>query len=295
MMAERRPIAPEERIHSWVALGADPAEARWHAALAAALEAWRDHLIAGRIVTCEGLAPAEARTFEALCTWLDLPPEIAGVFLPRNLSAHFEPPAQGRSLRRAPAGISQLLLLGRPQSPQRLLVAELGAAQDAPGVDLYAQGCRLLAAPLDPDPAPFLSQLAWRHLSDSAATPSSAACRRYTEWWFRRCAVLGRADLPLHPQWSYLHHPERFGFDPLEAVFLLTGAVLGQVCESFRESGGTGRDDLREMVQARLVGLLDLLRRAGLVDFAALRGEAEARFKEGFAQTVARACEGLEI
>ena len=296
MITERRTITPEERIHSWIAMGADPAEARWHAALAAALEAWHDHLIAGRIVTCAQLEPQEARSFDALLVHLDLPPEAVGVFLPPSLSVHFEPPAQGKVLRRAPGDRSQLLLLGSALRPQCLLVAELAAGPDAaPGVDAYEKGCRIVAAPLEADHTAGLSELAWRYMGPTAE-PSVSACKRYTEWWFRRGAALGRLDLPLHAQFSYIHHPERLGLDLPEAVFHLTEAVLPEVCDTFQDDAGTvkgPKPDLHQAVEARLVGLLDLLRREKIVDFGALRGQAEIRFKEGFIQAVARTCERL--
>ena len=178
MITERRTITPEERIHSWIAMGADPAEARWHAALAAALEAWQDHLIAGRIVTCAQLEPQEAQSFDALLVHLDLPPEAVGVFLPSSLSVHFEPPSQGKVLRRAPGNRSQLLLLGSTLWPQRLLVAELAAVPDAaPGVDVYEKGCRIVAAPLDEDRTAVLSGLAWRHMGP-IGEPSVSACKK---------------------------------------------------------------------------------------------------------------------
>ena len=295
MIGERRTITPEERIHSWIALGADPAEARWHAALAAVLEAWHGHLIPGRIVTCADLGLLEERTFDLLSTRLDLPPEVEGVFLPPSLSAHFAPPFQGKALRRAPGHLSQLLLLGSPLEPQRLLAAELAQADNASGVDLYKKGCRIVAQTLQEDPTTVLSELAWHHLGPRVE-PSPSSCILYTEWWFRRCAALGRADLPLHIKFSYLHHPERIGLDPLEAVFRLTEAVLPDICEALQgdavdTDGPT--PDLTEAVEVRLVGLLDLLRKAGSFDFGALRGEAETRFKEGFARTVAQTCARL--
>ena len=171
----------------------------------------------------------------------------------------------------------------------------MAQADKAPGVDLYKKGCRIAAQTLQEDPAAVLSGLAWQHLGPRAE-PSPSASIRYTEWWFRRCAALGRADLPLHTQFSYLHRPERLGLDPLEAVFRLTEAVLPEVCEALQgDAGGPNGlpPDLTEAVEARLVGLLDLLRRAGSFDFGALRGEAEARFKEDFARTVAQTCARL--
>ena len=297
MTKARRAITLEERIHSWIRLGADPAGARWHAALAEALNAWRNLLVGGRIVTSAALTPEVGRNFEALCIRIDLPPDVAGVFLPPALSSHFEPPAQGAGLRRAPGRISQMLLLGSAHRPERMVVAELTSTEKAPGADVLEKGCRIAAENFDADAhtADGLSALAWRYLTRGGEFPRSEA-RRYTEWWFRRCAAVGRTDLPLHPAASYIHRPERFGLDAVEAVFRLVEAVLPEVCDAPPEEAlplPDGESRLAEYVQTHLVGLLDLLRRGGIVDFATFQGETETRFKDGFSHALDRACHRL--
>ena len=295
MTGARRAITLEERIYSWIRLGADPAGARWHAALAEALNAWHAMLVGGRIVTSAALTTEEGRNFEALCIRIDLPPNVAGVFLPPALSSHFEPPAQGAGLRRAAGRISQMVLLGSADRPERLVVAELTSTENAPGADVLEKGCRIAAENFGADVADGLSALAWQYLARGGEVARTEAMR-YTEWWFRRCAAVGRTDLPLHPAASYIHRPERFGLDTVEAVFRLVEAVLPEVCAATPDEAAAlpdGEPLLAEYVQAHLAGLLDLLRRGKIVDFAAFQGETETRFKDGFSRALDRTCHRL--
>lgn len=294
MTGDRRPISIDERIQSWIALGADPAGARWHGALAATLDHLGPYLVRGRLVTAVELDLGDAECFARLTEALDLPPGCSGVFLPPQLAGALSPPPAGEALRRAPAGVSRLILLADRRQPQRLVVGEAAEVASS-GVDVYEKGCRVVArdAPDGASLAVELSDLAWRHLEPGGGG-SRAERERYTEWWFVRCAAAGRTDLPLHVELSYIHRPREAGLTPVAAVFKLAAAVLPEVLAP--AAGGAGEDPeaLAAYVESRLVALLDLLRRGGVVDFAAVTGDEAETFKAAFARTVRRACARLK-
>jgi len=294
MTDDRRPIAIDERIQSWIALGADPAGARWHGALAATLDHLAPYLVRGRLVTAAELGRADAECFARLTEALDLPPGCKGVFLPPPLAGALSPPPRGEALRRAPAGVSRLVLLVHRRQPQRLVVGEAAAVASS-GVDLFEKGCRVVArdAADGGSLAAGLSELAWRHL-DPGGGGSRAERERYTEWWLVRCVAAGRTDLPLHAELSYIHRPREAGLTPVAAVFKLAAAVLPEVLDPAARGAGEDPEALAADIESRLVALLDLLRRGGVVDFAAVTGDEAETFKAAFARTVRRVCARLE-
>lgn len=297
MNGDRREISIEERIQSWIALGADPAGARWHGALAATLAHLKPYLTRGRLVTADDLSPEAAESFAPLAERIDLPPTGVGVFLPTSLASRLEPPSQGRNLRRAAPERSRLVLLGDDAQPQHLVVGEV-AGEGATGVDAFQKGCRVMDRTLDAetDPAAVLSDLAWQYLTVGDDW-SRAACERYTEWWWTRCVSAGRGDLPLHASLSYLHRPERLGLTPEAAIFKLAAAVLPEVLDEQDVHAGEGpgdADGIAAYVESRLLSMLELLRRSEIVDFSRMTGDAAEAFKAGFARTVRQTCRRLQ-
>jgi len=295
MILPKREIPLEERIQIWVAKGADPVSARWQAGLYETLRSFKDYLLPGRIVTVEAMPAEEAELFQLLVETLDLSPFVQAAYLPTALAARMEPPPGGAALRRAPAETSRMLLLKRVDSDQRLATVEISDQASPPGVDIYDQGSRLGGYDYD-SPASCvreMSRMLWIHLSQRDRWGPEDVMR-YNEWWLLRCALSGRPDLPHHPDYCCLRHPELLHLSRVEALFELVGRVLRRLMadsgEAASEAGGQSAAPSR--AEAHLLRLMDLIRQGQYIDFTALDEDELERFKTLFAATLEKASTG---
>jgi hypothetical protein len=295
------------RVLKWVREGREPAMASWEGALESTLAIMSAYLMAGSVVTVENLSEADANLFQALHLTLDLSPFVAAVFLPPAVTRSFGSGEIPERLQRvAPGAPSAMVLLSRVDDFSRIVAAELSAEAHKPGIDIF-EGGRLLGSFDYRTPEECirgLSRVVWVHLKPRE-TWRSEQIVRYTEGWFRRSAANRIVDMPVNPQYSYIHHPELLQMTLVQAIFRLVRAALfallddpeGVIRSASREAQPVTREALarrqpealaalREFFVSQLVFLLKLLSGYRVADFQALSEREKEDFYTAFDETV---------
>ncbi|MFY9944388.1 MAG: hypothetical protein WAK57_19625 [Desulfobacterales bacterium] len=295
------------RVLQWVRDGRDPVMASWQGALESTLVTMNAYLMAGHVVTVENLSESDLNLFQALHLTLDISPFVVAVFLPPAITRSFgtgEIPEQVQ--RTAPGAPSAMLLLSRAGDFGRIVAAELSPEAHKPGIDIF-EGGQLLGSFDYGTPGECirgLSRVIWVHLK-TRATWRSEQIVSYTEGWFRRSAANRITDLPVTPQYSYIHHPELLQMDLVQAIFrLVRAALFGLLDDPDRVIRSAGREALavtrealarrqpeaitalREFFVAQLVFLLKLLSGYRVADFQALSEREKEAFYTAFDETV---------
>jgi len=297
---DTNPEVMNAQIEKWIAAGREPGIAHWHGALEATLNSLEPHLLAGRLVPVPSIDKGAYSVFEELYTFLDLNPDLEAAFLPTALGGVLAPPAAVDSLRRVHKdNPSMLLLCRRPGRPSRILCAEISPEAWKPGVDLFEAGALLGNYEYDSsaDCIHDLPKLVRAHLWRKAKWTAEHHAD-YTLNWFTRVVDTGRTDVPVQPDFSYLHQPVLLNLDSVKGVFKLVYAMaqrrFKEGADSFRTPAGTELDTgaaenrRHRFLEGRVLDMLSLLRDSRAVDFAAFGPRENEQFKDGFTATVKR-------
>ncbi|MCP3953783.1 MAG: hypothetical protein GY697_16425, partial [Desulfobacterales bacterium] len=197
------------RIEKWIGAGRNPGIAHWHGALEATMASFEPHLQPGRLIPVKALDKSEYALFEELYGVLDLCPDIEAAYIPSALGGVLSPPAAVDSLRRVHRdNASAMLLCRRPGKQPRILCAEISSEAWKPGVDLFEEGALLGNYEFDSsaDCIRGLSKLIRTHLWRKEKW-TAANHAEYTLNWFTRVVETGRTDVPVQPDFSYIHSP----------------------------------------------------------------------------------------
>ena len=295
------------RVLQWVHDGREPVMASWEGALESTLTAMSTYLMAGSVVTVEDLSEADANLFQALHLSLDLSPFVVAVFLPPAVTRSFSSREIPERLQRvAPGSPSAMVLLSRVGDFSRIVAAEISAEAHKPGIDIFEGGGLLGSFDYRTPEACIrgLSRVVWVHLKARESWRSEQIVG-YTEGWFGRCAANRIIDLPVNPQYSYIHHPELLQLTLVQAIFRLVRAALFGLLDdpervirsASREALAVTREALvrrqpealaalREFFVNRVVSLLELLSGYRVADFQALSEHEKEDFYTAFDETV---------
>lgn len=288
-----------DRVKKWIEDGRNPGIAHWHGALEATMASFLPHLQAGRLVPVHSLGKSEYSIFREVYASLDLSPVIQAAFIPSGMGGVLRPPAAVDSLRRIHKDNKSVMLLCRRSGEKpRILCAEISKEAWKPGVDLFEEGGLLGNYEFDSsdDCIRELPKMIRAHmwLKEKWTADNHAD---YTLNWFTRVADTGRTDVPVQPDFSYIHSPVLLNLNAVEAVFKLINAMVArqfqEAADISQEKDKTGsfevadEENRHRFLEGRMLGLLNLLRDSKAVDFAAFTPQENERFKESFSRTVA--------
>lgn len=296
-----------QRVIQWVRAGREPVMANWEGALESTLVTMRPYLMAGNVVTVENLSENDVNLFQALHLTLDISPFVAAVFLPPGVTRSFRTGEIPEKVQRvAPGAPSAMVLVSRVDDFGRIVAVELSSEAHKPGIDIF-EGGQLLGSFDYRTPEECirgLSRVVWVHLK-ARETWSSGQIVSYTESWFRRSAANRITDLPVTPQYSYIHHPELMQMSLVQAIFrLVRSALFGLLDDPERVIRSASREALpvtrealarrqpeamaalREFFVTQLVFLLKLLSGYRVADFQALSEHEKEAFYSAFDETV---------
>ncbi len=287
-----------DRIEKWITAGRNPGIAYWHGALEDAMASFAPYLQTGRLMPVHALADGDEAAFSEVYALLDLCPVIQAAFVPAAMGGVLTPPAAVDSLRRVHKdNKSRMLLCRRPGLHSRILCAEISKDAWKPGVDIFEEGALLGTYEFDSgvDCIRELSKLVRIHLW----LKEKWTVDQYTDYtlnWFTRVADTGRTDVPVQPDFSYIHNPVLLNLTDVEAVFKLIQAVTARQFQESLDSQqtndhtsilwSTDPEERHRFLEGHIVGLLNLLGDSKVVEFASFTSRENERFKDSFAQTV---------
>ncbi|MCP3953781.1 MAG: hypothetical protein GY697_16415 [Desulfobacterales bacterium] len=284
------------RIEKWIEAGRNPGIAHWHGALEATMASFKPHLQPGSLIPVHTLDKSEYALFEELYGALDLCPDIQAAYIPKALGGVLTPPAAVDSLRRVHRdNTSTMLLCRRPGNQPRILCAEISPEAWKPGVDLFEEGALLGNYEYDssPDCIGELSNLIRTHLWRKEKW-TEANYVDYTLNWFTRVVETGRTDVPVQPDFSYIHSPVLLNMGNVDAIFKLIYGLAAKQVQTI-DPRGEDKPDLaaaadetsrHRFLEGRILSLLNLLRDSQAVDFNAFTSRENEQFKDGFTGTV---------
>ncbi|MCP3953435.1 MAG: hypothetical protein GY697_14635, partial [Desulfobacterales bacterium] len=116
----------------------------------------------------------------------------------------------------------------------------------------------------------------------------------YTLNWFTRVVETGRTDVPVQPDFSYIHSPVLLNLGNVDAIFKLIYRLAAKQIQAIDPrvedkpdfAAGADETSRHRFLEGRILGLLNLLRDSQAVDFNAFTSRENEQFKDGFTGTV---------
>jgi hypothetical protein len=184
--------------------------------------------------------------FVEIETKLDLPPDACAVLVTPSAFKELQVPFAEEVKA---SGVKAYSVLIRDcHKHEKVMQVSLPGLQSV-GIDVFEEGnhtfnysYKTIEECLDD-----LNRITWMFFRPQEAWIEEQVIR-YTENWYaksRHTYAIG--DVPIHRDYSYLHHPELIGFSPLDAIFKLIVAAIAKEYGTLEEAIKLANDLNEEM------------------------------------------------
>lgn len=243
-----------ERIEERERRGRDAHDIGWQASLELCLAMAADAIPSniGRTISIGTTGDKEWERFTEAACQLDLPPSVVAVFVP--------PSARQRFLKKSTKAepTAHWLVISHYEKRDVVIMVSAPGALTS-GIDVYEDGKHFGDYTYN-SPSECLkntNEVVWTYLKPAEITTEDII--RYTENWFaKREYTFNLEALPLHTEYSYVHHPDLIGATRLKAAFkLLQATIAANSLEDFiSDVNDTNQDDEDESPIITKEGLL---------------------------------------
>ena len=233
--------------------GRDSFEASWQAALEIMLLMMERHLLEhpGRLLPVQIDGQEEWEFYLDVQEKLDLPPDVCAVLITPSAFKDMSLAESGESeITTTPAWKRNAysIIISGCRDHTLLMLASLPGLESV-GIDVHEDGKHLadytyytIAECLDD-----LTNVTWTYFEPRGDWTEEQIIR-YTENWFvKTMDTFDWEDLKIHPEHSYVHHPELLSATPLEAVFRVIKATIPEEYDSLEKAIEIANDFSRDL------------------------------------------------
>jgi hypothetical protein len=233
--------------------GRDSLEAGWQATLEIMLLMMEKHLLEqpGRLLPMQIDGQEEWEFYLDVQEKLDLPPDVCAVLITPSAFKDMSLPESGESeITTTPAWKRNAysIIISGCRDHTVIMLASLPGLESV-GIDVHEDGKHLadytyytIRECLDD-----LTNVTWTYFEPRGDWTEEQIIR-YTENWFAKTMdTFNWEDLKIHPEHSYIHHPELLGVTPLEAVFRVIKATIPEEYDSLEKAIEIANDLSRDL------------------------------------------------
>ena len=288
---------PSSKAKKWIEQNRDPRSAHYQAGLESVLELFLPNLEKGRILPVAGMNDRDLDLFKKLLTMVDSSPGTYFAFLPQAIADAVVPPESAEETHRIEKGKpSCKLLILRPGEEDRIISAEISDEAFKPGLDIFQSGALLGTYDYEnlDDCLDGLNKAVKAHVWKKESWQTTDY-HTYTLNWFERVQFLETSDVAFDKDLSFFHSPTRIKGQQVDAIFLLIYLTLKKRYEApdFLDDSPELAEKIkqkdtsfcREVVQAHILDLLNLIKDLELMAFTDFSEKENKDFQTEYTRT----------
>jgi hypothetical protein len=230
-----------ERAESRKQAGRDEFQVNWQASLELLILMAEDHLLEhpGQLEPMRISNREEWGFYVDVMEKLDLPPDICALFITPSTFRDMPPPAPEEWVT---SGFlewqedSCSVLITRCDNREVIMQASLPGLESV-GIDIFDDGAHIADYSYNniDECLEDLSRIVWIYFKPDENWTNERIIR-YTENYFAKTLyIFGIEDVPVHPEYSYLHNPKPLKLSPLESAFKVLRTTIPKRFESLDE------------------------------------------------------------